>query len=256
MEALKISVGALIPFFGTVCGALCVFLLRAEMNRRLTAALSGFAAGIMTAASVWSLLIPAIDRCSDMGFFAFLPAVCGLMLGMLFLMAADRFVPWIAADRAKQEHCNTAKMLLAITLHNLPEGMAVGAAFAGLLLGETGITTASAMGLSIGVALQNIPEGAIVSMPLKGTGLSRRSAFWYGAMSGAVEPIGAILTILAAGAIVPILPILLGFAAGAMLCVVVEELIPDVAEGGFSKTGALCFLIGFAVMMSLDVALG
>ena len=244
--------GMLLPLIGTALGAACVFFMWGEMNGRVCSALSGFAAGIMVAASVWSLLIPAIDASEGLGKWSFVPATAGLLCGVGFLLVTDAFIPRLYA-RAEEKR---SSLVFAVTLHNLPEGMAVGAVFAGLLAGEAGITLAAALALSLGVAIQNIPEGAIVSMPQYSAGKSRIRSFFGGAMSGVVEPIGAVVTVLAASIVVPILPFLLGFAAGAMLYVVVEELIPEVAEGGFSCTGNTMFAIGFSLMMALDVALG
>ena len=244
--------GVLLPLFGTALGAAGVFFLRGEGNRRLHTALSGFAAGIMVAASVWSLLIPAIEASAEMGKLSFLPAMIGLLCGVGGLILIDLFIPRLYAKAEEKK----SSLCFAVTLHNLPEGMAVGAVFAGLIAGEAGITLAAAMTLSFGVAIQNIPEGAIVSMPQYSRGKSKGRAFLTGAASGIVEPIGAAVTILAASIVVPILPFLLGFAAGAMLYVVVEELIPEVASGGFPCMGNLMFALGFSLMMALDVALG
>lgn len=252
---MYVAFGILIPLLGTALGASCVFFLRGEMNRRVRSALSGFAAGIMVAASVWSLLIPAVDRAASLGKLAFAPATAGLLLGVLFLPITDGLIPRFC-DYESRHGRRTHRMLFAVTLHNLPEGMAVGAAFAGAMAGNNGISMMAATVLALGVAIQNVPEGAIVSMPLHCVGKSRRRAFAIGTLSGVVEPIGALLTLLAASVIVPILPIMLGFAAGAMLYVVVAELIPEVGESGHPYTGNLCFGFGFAVMMILDVALG
>ena len=252
---IDIVAGILIPLLGTALGASCVFFMRGEMNKRAQSALVGFAAGIMVAASVWSLLIPAIERAAPLGCFSFLPAAAGLFCGMLFLLILDTIIPRLYAAREK-DPSKSSMLVLAVTLHNLPEGMAVGAVFAGLLAGEQGISSAGALALSIGIAIQNFPEGAIISMPRYGAGVPRGRAFSYGVLSGVVEPIGAALTILAASVIVPALPVLLSFAAGAMLYVVVEELIPEVAEHGHSYIGNIMFAVGFSLMMALDVALG
>lgn len=247
--------GIMLPFLGTTVGAACVFFLRGEMNRKIRSALSGFAGGIMVAASVWSLLIPAIERSASLGSWAFLPATLGLLVGIVLLQMTDVWLPTVCSGEQTAKK-RTDRMMLAVTLHNLPEGMAVGAAFAGVLAGERGIGIATAIVLAMGVAIQNVPEGAIVSMPLHCIGYSRLRAFIGGVLSGVIEPIGAILTVLATGFVVPILPILLGFAAGAMLYVVVAELIPEIGESGHVRVGNLCFGIGFAVMMVLDVVLG
>ena len=251
----------LLPFLGTVVGAGFVFFLKGTMNRGLQRALSGFAAGVMVAASVWSLIIPAIDQSAHMGKFAFFPAFVGVWLGFLFLMAMDKVVPHLHLNSECPEGtpCSLGKstmMVLAVALHNLPEGMAVGVVAAGWLTGNETISFASALALSLGIAMQNLPEGAIISMPLKSNGMGRGRAFGYGVASGIVEPIGAVLTILLAGMVVPVLPYLLAFAAGAMLYVVVEELIPEMSEGEHSHIGVLCFALGFSLMMVLDVALG
>ena len=241
--------GLMIPFLGTALGSACVLFMKDRMNPMLQRALTGFAAGVMVAASIWSLLIPAMEQSEAMGKWSFIPAVAGFWLGILFLLVLDRIVPHLHMNSDKAEGPEsslqkTTMLVLAVTLHNLPEGMAVGVVYAGLLTGNSGI------------AIQNFPEGAIISMPLRAEGVSKKKAFLYGALSGAVEPIGAALTILAAGFFVPVLPYLLSFAAGAMLYVVVEELIPEMSEGEHSNVGTILFAVGFAVMMALDVALG
>ena len=251
----------LFPFLGTTLGAAFVFFLKGSMNRNLQRSLSGFAAGVMVAASVWSLIIPAIDQSEHLGKFAFLPAFVGVWLGFLFLMLLDKIIPHlhIGSDCPEGSPCSLGKstmMVLAVALHNLPEGMAVGVVAAGWLTGNDSISFASALALSLGIAMQNLPEGAIISLPLKSNGMNRGRAFGYGVASGIVEPIGAVLTILLAGLVVPILPYLLAFAAGAMLYVVVEELIPEMSEGEHSHIGVLSFALGFTLMMVLDVALG
>lgn len=251
----------LFPFLGTTIGAAFVFFLKGSMNRNLQRTLSGFAAGVMVAASVWSLIIPAIDQSEHMGKFAFFPAFVGVWLGFLFLMLLDKLIPHlhIGSDCPEGSPCNLGKstmMVLAVALHNLPEGMAVGVVAAGWLIGNDSISFASALALSLGIAMQNLPEGAIISLPLKSNGMNRGRAFGYGVASGIVEPIGAVLTILLAGLVVPVLPYLLAFAAGAMLYVVVEELIPEMSEGEHSHIGVLSFALGFTLMMVLDVALG
>lgn len=253
--------GLMIPFLGTALGSACVLFMKDRMNPMLQRALTGFAAGVMVAASIWSLLIPAMEQSEAMGKWSFIPAVAGFWLGILFLLVLDRIVPHLHMNSDKAEGPEsslqkTTMLVLAVTLHNLPEGMAVGVVYAGLLAGNSGITATGALALSLGIAIQNFPEGAIISMPLRAEGVSKKKAFLYGALSGAVEPIGAALTILAAGFFVPVLPYLLSFAAGAMLYVVVEELIPEMSEGEHSNVGTILFAVGFAVMMALDVALG
>lgn len=260
MTAEVIS-GIFIPFIGTALGAACVFFLKGEMHRQLQRALTGFAAGVMVAASIWSLIIPAMNQSEHLGKLAFLPALIGVWGGVIFLMIMDRVVPHLHMNSECPEgmHCNLGKssmLVLAVALHNLPEGMAVGVVLAGWLAGDHGISWASALALSLGIALQNLPEGAIISMPLKSNGMKRGKAFGMGVISGIVEPIGAVLTILLAGYVMPVLPYMLSFAAGAMLYVVVEELIPEMSEGEHSHAGTLFFTIGFTLMMVLDVALG
>ena len=241
--------GILIPFLGTSLGAACVFFMKKSLSDAVQRSLTGFAAGVMVAASVWSLLLPAIDW-ADMGRWSFLPAAGGFWLGVLFLRLLERLLPEAVTDRS------TTMTLLAVTLHNIPEGMAVGVVYAGYLAGTAQITAAGALALSLGIAIQNFPEGAIISMPLRAEGMKKGRAFWDGVLSGIVEPIGAVLTILAAGIVVPALPYLLSFAAGAMLYVVVEELIPEMSQGQHSNLGTVFFAVGFSVMMVLDVALG
>ncbi len=255
--------GLLIPFVGTTAGAAMALLARREMSRALSRLLTGFAAGVMVAASVWSLLIPAIEGASELGRLAFLPAFVGFWAGIGFLLLLDHVIPHLHLGPTDQEPegmrvklQRTTLMVLAVTMHNIPEGMAVGVVYAGFLTGSAGISAAGAMALSIGIAIQNFPEGAIVSMPLRAAGQSRGRAFLGGTLSGVVEPIGAVLTILLADQVVPALPFLLSFAAGAMLYVVVEELIPEMSEGEHSNLGVLAFAMGFTVMMALDVALG
>ncbi len=253
--------GILIPFLGTTLGAACVFFLKKTLSESLQRALTGFAAGVMVAASVWSLLIPAIEQSSSMGRLAFAPAVIGFWCGVLFLLLLDHIIPHLHRNCQQTEgpkaHLQRSTMLLlAVTLHNIPEGMAVGVMYAGYLSGSTQITAAGALALSLGIAIQNFPEGAIISMPLRAEGMNKPKAFLYGTLSGVVEPIGAVLTILAAQYIIVALPYLLSFAAGAMLYVVVEELIPEMSQGRHSNLGTLFFAIGFTVMMALDVGLG
>jgi len=252
--------GILIPFIGTALGAGCVYLMKEELSRSVQRGLTGFAAGVMTAASVWSLLIPAMNYSEHMGKFAFIPAVIGFWVGILFLMLLDKIVPHLhmyssESEGPKSSLGKDAMLMLAMTIHNIPEGMAVGVVYASILAGE-GISAAAALALSIGIAIQNFPEGAVLSMPLRSSGVSRHKAFGFGVLSGIVEPIGAVLTILAASFVVPILPYLLAFAAGAMIYVVVEELIPEMGEGEHSHIPVLLFAAGFSLMMILDVALG
>ena len=251
----------MLPFLGTAMGSACVFFMKGEMSRTLQRALMGFASGVMVAASVWSLLIPAMEQSEHMGKMAFLPACVGVWGGFLFLLLLDHVIPHLHLNSECPEgtRCNLGKsamMVLAVALHNLPEGMAVGVVAAGWLSGEEGISAAAALALSLGIALQNLPEGAIISMPLKSEGMKTGKAFGYGVLSGIVEPVGAVLTILASGFIIPFLPYLLSFAAGAMLYVVVEELIPEMSEGEHSNVGTILFAAGFSLMMVLDVALG
>ena len=253
--------GLLIPFAGTAGGAACVFILRRALNDTLQRIMTGFAAGVMVAASVWSLLIPAMEQSGGLGRFAFLPAVTGFLLGIAFLLLLDRLTPHLhrnasMAEGPESRLSRTAKMVLAVTLHNIPEGMAVGAVYAGLLAGSDDITAGGALALSVGIAIQNFPEGAIISMPLHFEGKSRAESFSYGVLSGVVEPVFGALTVLAAGFVIPGMPYLLSFAAGAMLYVVVEELIPEMSAGRHSDTGVVSFATGFALMMALDVALG
>ena len=250
-----------LPFLGTVIGSGFVFFLKGQMNRTLQRSLTGFAAGVMVAASIWSLIIPAMDQSAHMGKLAFLPAFVGVWGGFLFLLLLDQLIPHLHLNSQCPEGaaCNLGKstmMVLAVALHNLPGGMAVGVVTAGWLVGNESISAAAALALSLGIALQNLPEGAIISMPLKSNGMKRGRAFGYGVLSGVIEPVGAIVTILLANWIVPVLPYLLSFAAGAMLYVVVEELIPEMSEGEHSNIGTIFFAVGFSLMMVLDVALG
>ncbi len=252
MEALR---GILIPFVGTSLGAGCVFLMRRELRPGVARALTGFAAGVMAAASIWSLLLPAIDQCAWMGPLAFAPTAAGFWLGVLFLRLLSRTAPRLQADGADGAPGRAAKLALAVTIHNLPEGMAVGAVYAGLLRGDAGVSAAGAAALALGIAIQNFPEGAIISMPLRAEGAGAGRAFLWGVLSGAVEPVSALATLWLSALIVPALPGLLSFAAGAMICVVVEELIPEAVAGGSGGPGALLFALGFTVMMALDCAL-
>ncbi len=258
---MQLAVGLLLPFLGTTLGAACVFFMKGQMKPLVQKMLLGFASGVMVAASVWSLLIPAMDMSEEMGKYAFIPAAAGFLLGILFLLGMDRAVPHLhmGAECAEGPKCSlkkTTMLVLAVTLHNIPEGMAVGVVFAGMLSQNTEIKVAGAFALSVGIAIQNFPEGAIISMPLKSEGTGKGKAFLYGMLSGAVEPVAAVITILLAGFITPVLPYLLSFAAGAMLYVVVEELIPEASEGEHSNIGTIGFAAGFVLMMILDVALG
>ncbi len=253
--------GILIPFAGTALGSACVFFMKKELSRTVQRALTGFAGGVMVAASIWSLIIPAMEQSSEMGRWSFVPSVAGFWLGILFLLLLDRVIPHLHmyADKAegpKSRAKKTTVMVLAVTLHNIPEGMAVGVVYAGLISGTAEITAGGALALALGIAIQNFPEGAIISMPLHAEGKSRARAFRDGTLSGAVEPVGALLTVLFAGLLVPAMPYLLSFAAGAMVYVVVEELIPEMSAGEHSNTGVVMFALGFTLMMALDVALG
>ncbi len=254
-------IGILLPFLGTILGAACVFLMRRVMPGRLQKGLTGFAAGVMVAASVWSLLIPSIEMTGKSGFASIIPAIVGFMIGILFLLFLDDVVPHqhIESDQSegpKSHLSRTAKLFFAVTLHNIPEGMAVGVSLAAALDHNASVPMAGAIALSTGIAIQNFPEGVIVSMPLRSAGNSRWKSFAMGTLSGLVEPIGAIITILLASIVIPILPYLLAFAAGAMIYVVVEELIPETQEGEHSNIGTIGFAIGFLLMMTLDVLLG
>ena len=258
---MEVLFGILIPFIGTTLGSACVFFMKKSLGDLVQRSLAGFAAGVMVAASIWSLLIPAIEQSEDMGKLSFLPAFIGFWVGVLFLLLLDRLIPHlhIGSDKAegpKSKLGRTTMMVLAVTLHNIPEGMAVGVMYAGFLAGNSQITAASALALSLGIAIQNFPEGAIISMPLKAEGESKGKAFLGGVLSGVVEPVGAVLTLLAARLVIPALPYLLSFAAGAMLYVVVEELIPEMSQGRHSNIGTIFFAVGFSIMMTLDVALG
>ena len=253
--------GILIPFLGTSLGAACVFFMQRALGDLVQRSLAGFAAGVMVAASVWSLLIPAIEQSEKLGRFALFPAFAGFWFGVLFLLALDHLIPHLhvgseEAEGPKSRLGRTTMMVLAVTLHNIPEGMAVGVMYAGFLVGSAQITAASALALSLGIAIQNFPEGAIISMPLRAEGESKGKAFAGGVLSGVVEPIGAVVTILAAQLVIPALPYLLSFAAGAMLYVVVEELIPEMSQGRHSNLGTVFSAVGFSVMLVLDVALG
>ena len=258
---MEIFLGILIPFIGTTLGAACVFFMKKALKKQVQRALAGFAAGVMVAASIWSLLIPAIEQSENMGALSFFPAVVGSWIGVLFLLTLDHLIPHLhvgseQSEGPKSKLGRTTMMVLAVTLHNIPEGMAVGVVYAGFLLGNSGITAMAALVLSVGIAIQNFPEGAIISMPLRANGLGRGKSFLYGFLSGVVEPVAAFVTILAAGIITPAMPYLLSFAAGAMIYVVVEELIPEMSQGRHSNIGVIAFAIGFGIMMMLDVALG
>lgn len=253
--------GILIPFLGTAIGAGCVFFMKNSLGDKVQRSLTSFAAGVMVAASIWSLIIPAIDRSAALGKLSFLPAAAGFWAGILFLLLLDHIIPHLHSNAVKAEGPKsklqkTTMMVLAVTLHNIPEGMAVGVVYAGYLAGDAEISAAGALALSLGIAIQNFPEGAIISMPLRAEGMSKPKAFIGGVLSGIVEPVGAVLTILAAQLVVPALPYLLSFAAGAMLYVVVEELIPEMSHGEHSNIGTVFFAVGFSLMMALDVALG
>ncbi|MCR5371779.1 MAG: ZIP family metal transporter [Clostridium sp.] len=259
-----IIIGLLIPFIGTAGGAACVFFLKKDLRTGVQRALTGFAAGVMVAASIWSLIVPAIEQSADKERWAFLPAFIGFWLGILFLLLMDHIIPHLhrSIDHADQVEGPKAKlnrtimMVLAVTLHNIPEGMAVGVVYAGLLAGSANLTAGGALALALGIAIQNFPEGAIISMPLCAEGTGRPKAFWLGVLSGAVEPLFGALTILAAALIVPAMSVLLSLAAGAMLYEVVEELIPEMSAGEHSNIGDLLFAAGFSLMMGVDVARG
>ena len=256
--------GLMIPFIGTAAGAGCVFFLKKELKAGIQRALTGFAAGVMVAASIWSLIVPAIEQSSDKGRFAFLPAFIGFWCGILFLLILDHVIPHIhrsiektdQAEGPKSSLTRTAMLVLAVTLHNIPEGMAVGVVYAGLVSGSASITAGGALALALGIAIQNFPEGAIISMPLYAEGKNKPKAFLLGVLSGVVEPVFGGLTVMMAGFVTPAMPYLLSFAAGAMLYVVVEELIPEMSESEHSNIGVIAFAIGFSLMMALDVALG
>ena len=256
-----VILGLMIPFIGTAAGSACVFYLKNDLKDGIKRALTGFAAGVMVAASIWSLIVPAIEQSSDKGRFAFLPAFAGFWFGILFLLLLDHIIPHLhvsidQVEGPKSKLTRTAMLVLAVTLHNIPEGMAVGVVYAGLMNGSGNITAGAAMALALGIAIQNFPEGAIISMPLFSEGKNKPKSFVLGVLSGAVEPVFGGLTVLIAGLVVPAMPYLLSFAAGAMLYVVVEELIPEMSQGKHSNIGVISFAIGFSLMMALDVALG
>jgi len=257
---INIILGILIPFIGTSLGAAMVFILKDNISEKLQKILTGFAAGVMVAASFWSLLSPALESSEYLGKLSFLPAAMGFLIGTGFLLFLDMVTPHMHMDKQSEgpesKLKRTTKLILAVTLHNIPEGMAVGVVFAGVVSGHSGVSAAGALALAIGIAIQNFPEGAIVSMPLLSEGMPKAKTFWWGVLSGIVEPIAAFITILAAGFVVPLMPYFLSFAAGAMMYVVVEELIPEMSEGKHSNLGTIAFSLGFVLMMVLDVALG
>lgn len=256
----QVITGILIPFAGTSLGAAMVFFLKGEISRRLQRILTGFAAGVMVAASFWSLLEPALESSESMGRLSFVPTAVGFIIGIGFLLVLDMVTPHMHMNKEGEGPRSglkrTTKLILAVTLHNIPEGMAVGVVYANIIAGGSLISTAGALALAIGIAVQNFPEGAIVSMPLRGEGMSKGKTFWYGVLSGAVEPVAAVITIYAFSMVSAALPYMLAFAAGAMIYVVVEELIPEMSEGGHSNLGTIAFSFGFVLMMILDVALG
>ena len=259
---MNIAIGLLIPFIGTILGSAMVFLIKDEISPRLQKLLLGFASGVMIAASVWSLLIPSIDMAKEQGnAMEWMPAAVGFLAGMAFLLLLDSVIPHLhinsnEPEGVKSKLKKSTMLVFAVTLHNIPEGMAVGVVLAGMMEGVSNISVTGAMALSIGIAIQNFPEGAIISMPLRSAGQSRKKAFFSGALSGIVEPIAGIITILLIHITLPILPYLLAFAAGAMVYVVVEELIPEAQRGSHSNIATIGVAIGFVLMMILDVALG
>ena len=252
--------GILIPFIGTSLGAAMVLFLKDQISAGIQKVLTGFAAGVMTAASFWSLLQPALDSSESLGKLSFIPAAVGFLIGMGFLLLLDTVTPHMHMDNQtegpKSKLKRTTKLILAVTLHNIPEGMAVGVVYAGWMAGGVGVSMTAALALAIGIAIQNFPEGAIVSMPLRAEGMPKAKTFFYGVLSGAVEPAASVVTILAARFVIPVLPYFLAFAAGAMIYVVVEELIPEMSEGKHTNYGTVAFAVGFVLMMILDVALG
>ena len=260
MPIAQIAPGILLPFLGTSLGAAMVFVLKGQISPTVQKLLTGFAAGVMVAASFWSLLQPALESSAHMGSLSFVPAAVGFMVGIGFLLLLDEVTPHTHMDLQdegpKTGLRRTTKLILAVTLHNIPEGMAVGVVYAGWLADGGTVSSTAALALALGIAIQNFPEGAIVSMPLRAEGMDKGKTFWYGVLSGAVEPIASVVTILASRLVVPLLPYLLAFAAGAMMYVVVEELIPEMSEGKHSNVGTIAFSLGFVLMMNLDVALG
>ena len=258
---MNVTIGLLLPFIGTTLGAFFVFFIKDQLPDNIQKSLLGFASGVMIAASVWSLIIPSIDASSNMGNFAFLPAATGIAAGMLFLLLMDKVIPHLhlnsnEPEGPKSKLHKTTMLVFAVTLHNIPEGLAVGVIYAGLLSGTVNVTAAGALALSIGIAIQNIPEGLIVSFPIKAEGVSKFKSFVYGVLSGAVEPVAAILAILLTSMVTPLMPYFLSFAAGAMIYVVVEELIPEASAGIPTNHATIGFGVGFIIMMILDVALG
>lgn len=256
---MEIALGILIPFLGTTVGSMMVFFMKNNLSKRVEKILLGFASGVMIAASIWSLLIPSINMAEEQGKIAWIPAVVGFVLGIVCLLIIDITVPHLEGGKVKgikSKFTKTTMLVLAVTLHNIPEGMAVGVVFAGVMSGNTGVTMAGAFALAIGIAIQNFPEGSIISMPLRSEGMSKLKSFFYGVLSGIVEPIAAFITLLLTGIVVPILPYLLAFAAGAMIYVVVDELIPESQKGELSSLGTIGVTIGFLIMMVLDVTLG
>lgn len=257
---MSVIQGIMIPFIGTSLGAAMVFLLKDQISENVQKMLTGFAAGVMVAASFWSLLQPALDSSEAMGKMSFLPAAVGFLIGMGFLLLLDEVTPHMHMDMQSEGPQSglkrTTKLILAVTLHNIPEGMAVGVVYAGWLSGNAGLSQTAALALALGIAIQNFPEGAIVSMPLQAEGMPKGQTFLYGVLSGAVEPVASVITILMASKVIPVLPYMLAFAAGAMMYVVVEELIPEMSEGKHSNIGTVAFAFGFVLMMILDVALG
>lgn len=254
-----VFIGLMIPFLGTSLGAAGVYFMKRAFSDNISRMLTGFAAGVMTAASVWSLILPAIEQSAEMGRLSFLPTFIGFWLGILFLLLLDHIIPFLkrfSTDNKKNASVRVPMMVLAVTLHNIPEGMAVGAVYAGFLTGDGSVTLGGALALALGIAIQNLPEGAIISMPLHAQGKSKTKSFFDGVLSGAVEPIFGALTILCAGCIIPMMPYLLSFAAGAMIYVVVQELIPEMTQGEQSHIGVIFFAVGFTLMMAMDVALG
>lgn len=257
----EIAKGIVIPFLGTALGAACVFFMKKSLNETLQRALTGFAGGVMVAASVWSLLLPSFAQSAHLGRWAFLPPVIGFWTGVLLLLVLDHVIPHLhrnskSSEGPKSKLSKTTMLVLAVVLHNIPEGMAVGVVYAAWMAGDAQISVAAALALSVGIALQNFPEGAIISMPLYAEGTDKGKAFGLGVVSGVVEMLGAILTLYAASMVTSVLPYMLSFAAGAMIYVVVEELIPEMSQGEHSNVGTLFFAAGFTVMMSLDTALG